>query len=119
MDKSKESSGEEIKYRGVRKRTWGKYVAELRDTSRPGARPVWLGTFSTAEEAARAYDKAAYATRGHFAILNFPGEYNMPSASSTNSASTSVQGDRVVFEIEYYDDKLLEDLLDDTNGKNK
>ncbi|KAK8509160.1 hypothetical protein V6N13_062214 [Hibiscus sabdariffa] len=58
------------KYKGVRKRKWGKWVSEIR---LPNSRErIWLGSYDSPEKAARAFDAALYCLRGRDAKFNFP-----------------------------------------------
>ncbi|KAF8393657.1 hypothetical protein HHK36_021903 [Tetracentron sinense] len=72
-------NGDNRRYKGVRMRKWGKWVAEVR---LPNSRDrIWLGSYETPEKAARAYDFAVFCIRGSSAKLNFPATPpEMPSA---------------------------------------
>ncbi|KAK6126716.1 hypothetical protein DH2020_039538 [Rehmannia glutinosa] len=70
LQRVSETSSSSCKYKGVRKRKWGKYVSEIR---LPNSRErIWLGSYDTAEKAARAFDAALFCLRGRNAKFNFP-----------------------------------------------
>ncbi|CAL1375057.1 unnamed protein product [Linum trigynum] len=78
---SKNNNNKKKKFRGVRQRQWGSWVSEIRHPLLK--RRVWLGTFETAEAAARAYDQAAVLMNGHNAKTNFPATATSASSSKT------------------------------------
>ncbi|KAL1540902.1 ethylene-responsive transcription factor ERF008-like protein [Salvia divinorum] len=76
-------------YKGIRMRKWGKWVAEIREPNKRSR--IWLGSYSTAVAAARAYDTAVYYLRGPTAKLNFPDQITAVGGGLKDLSAASIR----------------------------
>ncbi|KAK7373130.1 hypothetical protein VNO80_06528 [Phaseolus coccineus] len=83
------SSDSKKKYKGVRMRSWGSWVSEIRAPNQKTR--IWLGSYSTAEAAARAYDAALLCLKGSSANLNFPSSSSHYIPQDTAMSPKSIQ----------------------------
>ncbi|CAN7098908.1 ethylene-responsive transcription factor ERF017 [Brassica rapa] len=113
---SSSSSSMQSKYKGVRKRRWGKWVSEIR---LPNSRErIWLGSYDTPEKAARAFDAALFCLRGSGANFNFPdnppviaGGQNMSRTEIREAAARFANAEENVEKEEEQEWELVESVL--------
>ncbi|XP_074372938.1 uncharacterized protein LOC141713418 isoform X3 [Apium graveolens] len=95
------------KFKGVRQRTWGSWVSEIRELNR--GKRTWIGTFKDPEAAAMAYDEAAIKLFGTNAMLNFP--ERLPQVSCPIHATVATSKDTLIDrkEIGIPEERIIEE----------